>query len=215
MLRIDSASLYLAWCPLFWSRRLARRSLELLPQPLSISDCTRRSSRCPPSSSAPRRPDKKRLVNVLKEADAQKKKSHRVIVGTEELVLVDAEDHVAHSQSSLLRHALRLDVRDKDAAPDFGVPAFDDHYAKTLRPLLDRDDAEVLETGVPLLGRLNGKGARGGKKEKKESSDDAGSLRVRQHQLDRYLLFQRDGEAGDGRDGHFLQSSFSPVWPRT
>ena len=91
-----------------------------------------------------------------------RKETYRVVIGAEQLVFVDAEDHVADGESGLkknkkkntfgwrkkitittqvasnsylLSDAFRLDVRDEDAAADVSVPAFNDHDAQSLRAL--------------------------------------------------------------------------------
>ena len=77
--------------------------------------------------------------------------------------------------------------------------------------LFQGNDAKVLESGVSLLGRLQGTVIRS------EEHGDEGEIKefVRMNTCDlwsTYLLVQCDGEPGDGGNSHILQRAFPPNW---
>ena len=64
--------------------------------------------------------------------------AYRFVVSTNEISLVDTENHVANAETGAFGRTAFLNVGNKNAAAKFGMFALDDHDAQALRSLRER-----------------------------------------------------------------------------
>lgn len=58
--------------------------------------------------------------------------TYSLIITTDQISLIDAQDHVANAEACTLGRTAILDVGDEHAATKFGMFALDDHDAQAL-----------------------------------------------------------------------------------